>query len=108
MEMNQTFTSLRKQKAANASPQASYKCTQVDANVLRVPRQGILSTLAKVAAMLLLLLLPSQAVLAAYDYDFVSDGIYYNITSTTDLTCEVSRGSRSYRGDIVIPGFRNV
>lgn len=36
--------------------------------------------------------------------DFESNGIYYNIKSSTDLTVEVSHdGEGTYRGDIVIP-----
>ena len=37
-------------------------------------------------------------------YDFEVDGIYYNITSETDLTVEVTyRNSNSYTGVVVIP-----
>ena len=36
-------------------------------------------------------------------YDFEVDGIYYNVVSLNDLTCGVTNGSRSYKGDIVIP-----
>ena len=41
-------------------------------------------------------------------YDFEKDGIYYNVTSLTDLTVEVTceeeyASENSYRGDIVIP-----
>ena len=41
-------------------------------------------------------------------YDFVVDGIYYNITSPSELTCEVtfyseSSSSNAYKGKIVIP-----
>ena len=36
-------------------------------------------------------------------FDFQVDGIYYNITSTTDHTVEVASGSSRYLGDIVIP-----
>ena len=39
--------------------------------------------------------------LAAWAQTFSVDGITYNITSTTELTVEVSRGT--YSGDIVIP-----
>ena len=37
-------------------------------------------------------------------YDFEVDGIYYNITSETDLTVEVTyRNTNSYKGMVVIP-----
>lgn len=37
-------------------------------------------------------------------YDFKVDGVYYNITSSSDLTCCVtSNGNGSYSGDVVIP-----
>ena len=36
-------------------------------------------------------------------YDIEVDGIYYNITSTADLTVEVTSGDNEYSGDIVIP-----
>ena len=42
----------------------------------------------------------------AWAYDFVADGIYYNITSAEDLTVEVTYGPStqiSYSGDVVIP-----
>ena len=51
---------------------------------------------------LLLLAAPSLA----HAYDFAVDGIYYNITSTTDLTVEVtceSTSYNSYSGDVTIP-----
>ena len=39
-----------------------------------------------------------------FAYDFEVDGIYYNITSSADLTVEVtSYGSGNYIGDVVIP-----
>ena len=52
-----------------------------------------------------LLLLCSQSLWA---YDFVADGIYYNITSSTDLTVEVTcdvkyQQTSTYVGDVVIP-----
>lgn len=51
-----------------------------------------------------LILLSHNSVLA---YDFVVDGIYYNILSTTDLTCEVTYKSPEsenfYSGNIEIP-----
>ena len=36
-------------------------------------------------------------------YDFVSDGMYYNILSTTGKTVEVTWGDDMYEGDIAIP-----
>ena len=36
-------------------------------------------------------------------YDFEVGGIYYNILSTEDLTCAVTKGGNKYQGDIVIP-----
>ena len=40
---------------------------------------------------------------AVWAYNIEVDGIYYNITSTTDLTVGVTSGDNSYSGDIVIP-----
>lgn len=40
---------------------------------------------------------------AVWAYDIEIDGIYYNITSMTDLTVEVTNGDNEYSGDIVIP-----
>jgi len=40
---------------------------------------------------------------AASAYDFEVDGLYYRVTSFTDLTCEVTTGEEKYTGDIVIP-----
>ena len=43
----------------------------------------------------------------AQAYDFMSGGVYYNILSMADMTCEVTRKENiivsSYSGDIVIP-----
>lgn len=44
----------------------------------------------------------------AFAYDFKVDGIYYNILSETDLTCEVTYKSlstegTSYTGEVVVP-----
>ena len=41
--------------------------------------------------------------LSAEAYDFEAGGIYYNITSETDKTVEVTFGNNSYSGDIAIP-----
>ena len=40
---------------------------------------------------------------AVWAYDIEVDGIYYNITSLTDLTVEVTKGDNGYSGDIIIP-----
>ena len=50
-------------------------------------------------SLLLVTMLTSAA--SASAYDFTVDGIYYTITSFTDLTCAVTSGACS--GDIVIP-----
>ena len=36
-------------------------------------------------------------------YDFVVDGIYYNIISASDLTVGVTTGENKYSGDVIIP-----
>lgn len=36
-------------------------------------------------------------------YDFEVDGIYYNLISPKDLTCEIVQGDVKYEGDFVIP-----
>ena len=36
-------------------------------------------------------------------YDFQVDSIYYNVTSETDLTVEVTSGENGYSGEVVIP-----
>ena len=41
--------------------------------------------------------------LSAYSYAFEVDGIYYNVISLDDMTCEVTKGDEKYSGDIVIP-----
>lgn len=45
-------------------------------------------------------------------YDFESDGIYYNVLSFADKTCEVTRGTDSgynvYSGDIVVPATATI
>ncbi|MBD5280418.1 MAG: leucine-rich repeat protein [Bacteroides sp.] len=40
---------------------------------------------------------------SAYAYDFEVDGIYYEVTSFTDLTCKVVSGDNKYEGDVTIP-----
>lgn len=47
-----------------------------------------------------LMLIGSVPMLA---YDFCVDGIYYNITSETDRTVEVTSGEQEYTGAVVIP-----
>jgi hypothetical protein len=41
--------------------------------------------------------------IGASAYDFTVDGIYYNVTSFTDMTCSVTSGDVKYAGDITIP-----
>lgn len=41
--------------------------------------------------------------IGASAYDFTVDGIYYNATSVTDMTCSVTSGDVEYAGDITIP-----
>lgn len=41
--------------------------------------------------------------LTSQAYDFEVDGIYYDVVSLSDLTCEVVAGDNKYTGDIVIP-----
>lgn len=53
----------------------------------------------KVALLAMLLIMSFNA----YAYDFEADGLYYTITSTSDLTCKVVKGDIEYSGDIVIP-----
>lgn len=36
-------------------------------------------------------------------YDFEVDGMYFNIVSASDRTCEVTSGDTKYSGDVVIP-----
>ena len=43
------------------------------------------------------------AIQTIYAYDFEVDGIYYEVTSASDLTCKVVSGDQEYSGDIVIP-----
>lgn len=40
---------------------------------------------------------------SAYAYDIKVDGIYYNILSLTDFTCEVTNGDEEYTDTVVIP-----
>lgn len=41
--------------------------------------------------------------IGASAFDFVVDGIYYDIESLTDITCTVTKGDIEYNGDITIP-----
>ncbi|MCM1141086.1 MAG: leucine-rich repeat domain-containing protein [Muribaculum sp.] len=41
--------------------------------------------------------------LPASAYDFEVDGIYYDVISFTDFTCEVVNGDVKYEGDVIIP-----
>lgn len=51
----------------------------------------------------------SIGIVKGYSYDFVTNGIYYNIISDTDKTVEVTYQNNysEYSGDIVIPQFVN-
>lgn len=44
-----------------------------------------------------------QMAVSTFAYDFEVDGIYYNVISLPDLTCEVTYGDEKYDGDIIIP-----
>ena len=52
---------------------------------------------------LALLLVAVLTSVKASAYDFTVDGIYYTITSFSDLTCAVTINDTKYSGDIVIP-----
>lgn len=52
---------------------------------------------------LCLILTMIMAVGKALAYDFMVDGIAYNILSASDLTCEVVGCYREYAGDLIIP-----
>lgn len=55
------------------------------------------------------LLFVFMSALIAKAYDFESNGIYYNILSSTDKTVEVTyEGNKKYSGDIVIPTTVNL
>ena len=43
------------------------------------------------------------AILPASAYDFEDNGVYYNLLSATDLTCEITYGDVKYSGDFTIP-----
>ena len=51
----------------------------------------------------LLLLFLWGVALPLHAYDFVCDSIYYNITSSYNLTVEVTRGDVKYAGNISVP-----
>lgn len=57
------------------------------------------TTLHKLGMLMAVLL----ASLTASAYDFEVDGIYYDVVSLPDLTCEVTKGDVEYTGDIEIP-----
>lgn len=40
---------------------------------------------------------------SSFASDFEVDGIYYNVLSKDDLTCEVVSGTNEYSGVVVIP-----
>lgn len=41
--------------------------------------------------------------ITATAYDFSAGGVYYNVTSASDLTCGVTSGEKPYECDIIIP-----
>ena len=43
------------------------------------------------------------SMLTASAHDFEYNGMYFNILSTTDLTCEITEGDVKYEGNISIP-----
>lgn len=45
--------------------------------------------------------------LHVYAYDFEVDGIYYDMQSTSDLTCQVVKGDNLYSGSVQIPNSVN-
>ncbi|MDE5790630.1 MAG: leucine-rich repeat protein [Muribaculaceae bacterium] len=45
--------------------------------------------------------------LISYAYDFEVNGIYYDIVSPADKTCEVTKGEQKYAGDVIIPSSVN-
>ena len=47
------------------------------------------------------------SILSVSAYDFEVEGVYYNILSTGELTCEVTSGAEKYVGDIKIPTVVN-
>lgn len=52
----------------------------------------------------LLSLMLLVASLASFAYDFEVDGIYYNVLSKDDFTCEVTESpDKNYKGRITIP-----
>ncbi|MBD5333239.1 MAG: leucine-rich repeat domain-containing protein [Bacteroides sp.] len=51
----------------------------------------------------LAVLLVIIGVRSTHAYDFEVDGIYYNVVSFTDFTCEVTSGTTKYAGDVIIP-----
>ena len=60
----------------------------------------------RVNVILILTILLNMVSNRASAYDFEADGIYYNIVSIGDLTCEIAPESERYSlysGDFVIP-----
>lgn len=47
------------------------------------------------------------SILSVSAYDFEVEGVYYEILSTSELTCEVTSGAEKYVGDIKIPTVVN-
>lgn len=52
---------------------------------------------------ILLTMLFSVIVNSVYAYDFEVDGLYYNIVSAADKTCEVTTGDHEYSGNVEVP-----
>ena len=55
--------------------------------------------------LLVMMTVIAVASFAAHSYSFASGGVYYNITSSTNMTVEVTYGSayNSYSGVVTIP-----
>lgn len=52
---------------------------------------------------IIVLILLAFVTSSAKAYDFKDYGIYYNVASLSDFTCEVTSGDTEYEGNIVIP-----
>ena len=57
----------------------------------------------KLAVNLALLFAAMLMSVKASAYDFTVDGMYFNVVSLEDLTCEITWGDEKYAGDFVIP-----
>lgn len=59
---------------------------------------------------ILMLIMFLSALIPAFGYDFEVDGIYYKVTSASELTCGVVNGgqdSEKYKGNVTIPAQVN-